>query len=43
MGFPFDRPSTEDVVYLDDFLLPNMARQDITIKYTNRVIEKARP
>lgn len=34
MGFPFDRPSTT-ASSIDDFVLPNMFRTDVTIRLQN--------
>nr|WJJ70399.1 venom protein U-MPTX.15-39 [Megalopyge opercularis] len=37
MGFPFDRPAAKNVNNLTDFLLPNMAVQQCSIKFTDTV------
>ncbi|CAG5047394.1 unnamed protein product [Parnassius apollo] len=35
MGFPFDRPADPSVTSLNDFLRPNMAVRDCTIRFTD--------
>nr|AAC34256.1 prophenoloxidase [Hyphantria cunea] len=41
MGFPFDRPSTT-AANIEDFILPNMGLQDITIRLRNETIPNPR-
>lgn len=41
MGFPFDRPSST-ATNIEDFILPNMGLQDITIRLTNQVEQNPR-
>lgn len=38
MGFPFDRLPREGVVTLKEFLTQNMAVQDVTIRFTERIV-----
>ncbi|XP_050442444.1 phenoloxidase 2-like [Adelges cooleyi] len=38
MGYPFDRPPRDGVVTLQQFLTPNMTVQDVTIRFTDRVV-----
>ncbi|XP_065201970.1 phenoloxidase 1-like [Planococcus citri] len=38
MGFPLDRLPREGVVTLKDFLTPNMAVQDIAIRFNERIV-----
>lgn len=38
MGYPFDRPSRDGVVTLQQFLTPNMVVQDVKIRFTNRTV-----
>ncbi|CAK1590052.1 unnamed protein product [Parnassius mnemosyne] len=35
MGYPFDRPARKGVNTINDFLLPNMAKTDCRIQFTN--------
>ncbi|KAJ8926016.1 hypothetical protein NQ315_009871 [Exocentrus adspersus] len=41
MGYPFDRQPRDGVNSLQEFLTPNMRVQDVTIKFNNRVFQKA--
>lgn len=41
MGFPFDRPSST-ATSIEDFILPNMGLQDITIRLNNQTIPNPR-
>lgn len=38
MGFPFDRPATDNVVYLNDFISDNMIAQDVIVKFLNKTV-----
>lgn len=38
MGYPFDRPPRDGVVTLQQFLTPNMAVQDVRIRFSNRTV-----
>lgn len=40
MGYPFDRPSRDDVATLEQFATPNMIVQDVKIRFTNRLVQK---
>lgn len=40
MGYPFDRQPRDGVDTLQQFLTPNMAVQDVTIRFTNRIIQR---
>lgn len=40
MGFPFDRPAAAEFISLDTFLQPNMATQNIIIRFTDKTILK---
>lgn len=38
MGFPFDRPAPRaKVVFIDDFIQPNMKIQEVVIKFHDSV------
>lgn len=39
MGYPFDRPPNAQFNAIEDFLQPNMALQDITIRFTDRTVQ----
>lgn len=43
IGFPFDRPASDDILFLDNFLLLNMRTQDVTIKFTNKDVQREQP
>lgn len=38
MGYPFDRTPRDGVVTLQQFLTPNMAVQDVRIRFSNRTV-----
>lgn len=38
MGYPFDRQPRDGVNTLQEFLTPNMAIQDVSIKFTERTV-----
>jgi len=38
MGYPFDRTPRDGVVTLQQFLTPNMAVQDVRIRFANRTV-----
>jgi len=38
MGYPFDRIPRDGVVTLQQFVTPNMAVQDVRIRFTNRTV-----
>lgn len=38
MGFPFDRLPRDGVNQLREFLTPNMAVQDVTVRFTERIV-----
>lgn len=41
MGFPFDRPATENFSSIKKFLLKNMLTQEVTIKFDESHDSKA--
>lgn len=41
MGFPFDRPADDHIVYLNDFLLANMTTLDVVVKFLNKTVTSA--
>ncbi|GLV34926.1 Prophenoloxidase 2 [Carabus blaptoides fortunei] len=43
MGFPFDRMPPQGVDTLQQYLLPNMRVQDVTIKFTAKTVQGPKP
>lgn len=42
MGFPFDRPATDDIIEFDDFLQnrANMITTNITIRHIDQILKQ---
>lgn len=40
MGYPFDRQPRDGVDTLQQFLTQNMAVQDVTIRFTDRIVPR---
>lgn len=43
MGYPFDRMPPQGVDTLQQYLLPNMRVQDVTIKFTEKTVQGPKP